>query len=108
MELHGMAGDEGAQEKGEKSLIASDIIEKIHFSPNHSAYRKFVSDEQGRIFVENWEKTKDGQSFYYDIFDPEGEYAITDAKRRPGIMDKREAILVTNRKINKDIKNLFK
>jgi NAD(P)H-hydrate epimerase len=27
--LHGMAGDEGAQEMGEKSLIATDIIEKI-------------------------------------------------------------------------------
>jgi len=27
--LHGMAGDQGAQEKGEKSLIATDIIEKI-------------------------------------------------------------------------------
>jgi NAD(P)H-hydrate epimerase len=27
--LHGMAGDEGAQEMGEKSLIATDLIEKI-------------------------------------------------------------------------------
>jgi NAD(P)H-hydrate epimerase len=27
--LHGLAGDEGTQEKGEKSLIATDIIEKI-------------------------------------------------------------------------------
>ncbi len=27
--LHGMAGDEGAREMGEKSLIATDIIEKI-------------------------------------------------------------------------------
>jgi len=27
--LHGMAGDEGAREKGEKSLIATDIVEKI-------------------------------------------------------------------------------
>jgi NAD(P)H-hydrate epimerase len=27
--LHGLAGDEGAREMGEKSLIASDLIEKI-------------------------------------------------------------------------------
>jgi hydroxyethylthiazole kinase-like uncharacterized protein yjeF len=27
--LHGMAGDHGAREKGEKSLVATDIIEKI-------------------------------------------------------------------------------
>jgi NAD(P)H-hydrate epimerase len=27
--LHGKAGDEGAQAMGEKSLIATDIIEKI-------------------------------------------------------------------------------
>ncbi|MGC8516159.1 MAG: ATP-binding protein [Thermoplasmata archaeon] len=31
------------------------------------------------------------------IFDPEGEYAITDKNGNPGIMDKREAILITNR-----------
>ncbi|MBN1215446.1 MAG: ATP-binding protein [Candidatus Lokiarchaeota archaeon] len=31
------------------------------------------------------------------IFDPEGEYAVTDNKDRPGIMDKKPAILVTNR-----------
>lgn len=41
------------------------------------------------------------------IFDPEGEYAITDAKGRPGIMDKREAILVTNRYVDTDIKNVY-
>jgi NAD(P)H-hydrate epimerase len=27
--LHGMAGDEGAREMGEKSLIATDMIEKL-------------------------------------------------------------------------------
>jgi len=31
------------------------------------------------------------------VFDPEGEYAVTDNKGRPGIMDKLPAILITNR-----------
>ncbi|MBD3212225.1 MAG: DUF87 domain-containing protein, partial [Candidatus Lokiarchaeota archaeon] len=31
------------------------------------------------------------------IFDPEGEYSITDKKGRPGIMDKIPSILITNR-----------
>lgn len=32
------------------------------------------------------------------IFDPEGEYSVTDKKGRPGIMDEIPAILVTNRR----------
>ncbi len=32
------------------------------------------------------------------IFDPEGEYAITDNQGRPGILDKIPAVLVTNRR----------
>jgi DNA helicase HerA-like ATPase len=32
------------------------------------------------------------------IFDPEGEYSVTDKNERPGIMDKTPAILITNRK----------
>jgi len=32
------------------------------------------------------------------IFDPEGEYSITDKKGRPGIMDEIPVILITNRK----------
>lgn len=42
------------------------------------------------------------------VFDPEGEYAITDKKNRPGIMDGREAILATNRKIDGQIKNVYR
>ena len=40
------------------------------------------------------------------IFDPDGEYAFTDRKNRPGIMDKREAILITNRKDNPTTNNI--
>ena len=36
------------------------------------------------------------------IFDPEGEYSVTDKKGRPGIMDQIPAILVTNRRKVKD------
>ncbi|MFX1299133.1 MAG: ATP-binding protein, partial [Promethearchaeota archaeon] len=36
------------------------------------------------------------------IFDPEGEYSVTDKKNRPGIMDKIAAILITNRKAIKN------
>lgn len=41
------------------------------------------------------------------VFDPDGEYAVTDQKGRPGLMDKREAILVTNRR-EPDIKNVYR
>ena len=41
------------------------------------------------------------------IFDPEGEYAITDRKGRPGVMDNRPAILLTNQSVPDDIKNVY-
>jgi len=36
------------------------------------------------------------------IFDPEGEYSVTDKKGRPGIMDEIPAVLITNRRKIKD------
>ncbi len=42
------------------------------------------------------------------VFDPEGEYAITDKKDRPGIMDGREAVLATNRKIDMKMRNVYR
>ena len=36
------------------------------------------------------------------IFDPEGEYSVTDKKGRPGIMDQIPAVLITNRRKIKD------
>lgn len=46
-----------------------------------------------KLIASSWPKGEGGLV----IFDPEGEYAITDHKKRPGIMDQREAVLVTNR-----------
>jgi len=42
------------------------------------------------------------------IFDADGEYAVTDKKNRPGIMDKRSAILVTNQHVSEELNNVHK
>jgi hypothetical protein len=54
--------------------LPPDLIAKVNISSVHSAFRRFIVDEDGRIFVENWEKTKDGKSSFFDIFDSAGKY----------------------------------
>lgn len=46
-----------------------------------------------KLIASSWPKGEGGLV----IFDPEGEYATTDNKGRPGIMDGREAIYITNK-----------
>ena len=42
------------------------------------------------------------------IFDPEGEYAISSKNNKPGIMDMREALFITNRtRIDTNINNVY-
>ena len=41
------------------------------------------------------------------VFDQDGEYAVTDKAGRPGIMDGREAILITNQKMSGDLANVY-
>ncbi|HEM55327.1 MAG TPA: ATP-binding protein [Thermodesulfobium narugense] len=58
-----------------------------------------------KLIAANWPKGNGGLL----IFDPEGEYAITDVKGRPGIMDQREAIWITNREPEpSDLKNVYR
>lgn len=56
-----------------------------------------------KIMAVNWPKGEGGLL----IFDPEGEYAITDRKDRPGVMDARQAILITNRRVNHQLMNVY-
>lgn len=42
------------------------------------------------------------------VFDADGEYATTDKKDRPGVMDKREAILFTNQRVDPNLKNVYR
>ena len=41
------------------------------------------------------------------VFDQDGEYAITDMEGRPGVMDGREAIMITNRKMDDSLANVY-
>ena len=39
---------------------------------HHTAFQRFTTDDNDRIFVQTWEKTTDGEGFIYDVFSPEG------------------------------------
>lgn len=56
-----------------------------------------------KVICSKWNKENGGLL----IFDQEGEYATTDQKGRPGVMDKRSALLITNRKMPPGIKNIY-
>lgn len=76
-----------------------------------NAKRTFVFARAGygksnlmKIMASGWSSENGGLL----IFDPEGEYAVTDKKGRPGIMDKRPALLVTNQKTDPNLKNVHR
>lgn len=56
-----------------------------------------------KVICSKWDEENGGLL----IFDQEGEYAITDQKGRPGVMDKRSALLLTNRVMPREIKNVY-
>jgi len=47
---------------------------KLDIPQYHSAYQDLNVDEESRIFVQTWEKTKGGEGYYYDVFDSDGRY----------------------------------
>jgi hypothetical protein len=61
------AEERALREKGNPPEI------KLDFSKYHSAYYRFFASDTGHLFVQTWEKTKDGKSIH-DIFDPEGRF----------------------------------
>jgi hypothetical protein len=54
--------------------ISPQIKSKYVFSKYHSAYRRFFLDDEGRIFIQTWEKIGDGDIYHHDVFDREGRY----------------------------------
>ncbi len=47
---------------------------KVDIPEYHPAAQGISADDEGRIYVKTFEKTKDGEFFYHDIFDREGRF----------------------------------
>ena len=100
------------QQNGEEigSYFLDDTI-KIKFNLSElDSKRTFIFARAGygksnlmKILASDWKSDFGGLI----IFDPEGEYSFTDRKERPGIMDSREVILVTNRDKLPTHKNVY-
>lgn len=84
---------------------------KVKFDMNHfNSKRTFIFARAGygksnlmKNIASEWKEDYGGLL----VFDPEGEYAITDRLGRPGIMDSREAILITNRHMPAVLENVY-
>ncbi len=48
---------------------------KIHFPKHFPAFNDMYIDDEGRLFVQTYERVKDKEQYYYfDVFDPIGKY----------------------------------
>ena len=65
---------EWAQNAFGESGIPSDI--KVNWDKYHNAFQFINVDDEGRIFVQTYEKTPDGSGYYYDVFDPSGKCIV--------------------------------
>ena len=61
------------QEKKARTENARPGVEYV-IPKFHSAYYKFFLDDEGRIFVQTWEKIGTGEAYYNDVFDSDGKY----------------------------------
>jgi len=68
-------------------VIPSD--RKLDIPKFYCAFQRFTMDDEGKIFVQTYEKTEDEEGFYYDIFDSEGKFmAKIPLKIRPRVWKK--------------------
>ncbi len=59
----------------EKKRWEEDQSPEFKLAPSkyHSAYWRFEVDEEGRLYVQTWEKDAEDR-YYYDVFDEKGRY----------------------------------
>ncbi|MDW7761740.1 MAG: 6-bladed beta-propeller [Acidobacteriota bacterium] len=72
--------DEEKEERSKGLMPETPLV----FSKYHSAYIHFFTSDEGHLFVQTWEKTKDG-TYLHDIFDAEGRFMARIPLRPTGI-----------------------
>ncbi len=87
IEIHDIRGDSNmcVRKEYDRIKITKEEIDevtkkmrgrRIDIPAYHPAVQGISGDDEGRIYVKTFERTKDGVSFYYDVFDREGRYLV--------------------------------
>jgi len=63
---------EWAESRYGEQGVPPDI--KVSWNPHHNVFQFMNVDDEGRIFVQTYEKTTDGSGYYCDVFDSDGKY----------------------------------
>jgi len=67
----------------------------LKFPKVYPSFIRFTCDEEGRIFVQTYEKTGDEEEYYYDVFDSEGKYIVrTSLKYRPQVWKNKKLYMI--------------
>jgi hypothetical protein len=86
---------EVTQEEKEEYMKDYEKGHKFHFPQYYSAYRWFILDDEGRIYVRTFEKIEDGNGYYNDIFDSKGRYLVKIALRfTPRVLKKNKLYMI--------------
>jgi len=68
---------------------------EVSWDRYHNAFRFMNIDDEGRIFVQTYEKTSNENGYFYDVFDSEGKYiAKIPLKVRPRVWKKNKLYTV--------------
>jgi hypothetical protein len=67
----------------------------IKFPKVYPPFIRFTCDEEGRLFVQTYEKTEDEEEDYYDVFDSEGKYIVrTSLKYTPLVWKNKKLYMI--------------
>ena len=58
----------------EETEVPQMIRDRYKMPTHHSGFHYFTVDDEGRLYVRTWERTKDGDERVWDVFDAEGKW----------------------------------